>query len=282
MTDQLQTLIEAAFETRDAIDAGTRGEIREAVGKALALLDRGEVRVAEKRHGEWIVNQWLKKAVLLVVPPERHERHRRRPGRRRMVGQGAFEIRGLGRGASSAPPASAPCPAAIVAALGLYRAGRRADAVLRQSRRLCRQRHDGRYLGDGRLLRADRQERAIFPAAPASAACWSRCRPGPSIIEDNCFIGARSEVAEGVIVGEGSVLSMGVFLGASTQDRRPRHRRSLHGPGAALFGGRARLAARQAAAVDGDAGPSLYCAVIVKRVDEQTRSKTSINELLRD
>ena len=95
----------------------------------------------------------------------------------------------------------------------------------------------------------------------------------PTIIEDNCFIGARSEVVEGVIVGEGSVLSMGVFISRLDQDRRPHHRRGLRRPRAALFGGGARLAPRQAAP-DGSPGPSLYCAVIVKRVDAQTRAKT--------
>ena len=103
----------------------------------------------------------------------------------------------------------------------------------------------------------------------------------PTIIEDNCFIGARSEVVEGVIVGEGSVLSMGVFISRLDQDRRPRHRRGLPRRRAALFGGGAGRAARQGLP-DGSPGPSLYCAVIVKSVDAQTRSKTSINELLRD
>ncbi len=104
---------------------------------------------------------------------------------------------------------------------------------------------------------------------------------GPVIVEDNCFIGARAEVAEGVVVREGSVLSMGVYLGASTKIVDRDNRRGAAGRGAALFGGGFRHAARQAAA-SGAAGPSLYCAVIVKRVDEKTRAKTSINELLRD
>ena len=104
---------------------------------------------------------------------------------------------------------------------------------------------------------------------------------GPVIIEDNCFVGARSEVAEGVVVREGSVLSMGVFIGASTKIVDRDNRRDLSGRGAGLFGGRPRRAAGQADERR-RAGPSLYCAVIVKRVDEKTRAKTSINELLRD
>ena len=104
---------------------------------------------------------------------------------------------------------------------------------------------------------------------------------GPVIVEDNCFIGARSEVAEGVIVREGSVLSMGVYIGASTRIVDRDTGETLSRRGAALFGGRAGLAARQASK-NGAPSPSLYCAVIVKRVDEKTRSKTSINELLRD
>ena len=105
---------------------------------------------------------------------------------------------------------------------------------------------------------------------------------GPVIIEDNCFIGARSEVAEGVIVREGSVLSMGVFIGASTKIVDRESGAITAGRGAGLFGGGARHNARQAGQAAGSARPNLYCAVIVKRVDEKTRAKTSINELLRD
>ena len=117
------------------------------------------------------------------------------------------------------------------------------------------------------------------PAAPASAGCWSPCRPIPTIIEDNCFIGARSEVAEGVIVGEeGAVLSMGVFLSGSTKiiDRKTGEVHRGYVP--AVFGGGAGLPARSPMA----SGPASSCAVIVKIVDAQTRSKTSVNELLRD
>ena len=103
----------------------------------------------------------------------------------------------------------------------------------------------------------------------------------PTIIEDNCFIGARSEVVEGVIVGEGSVIVDGRVHRRFDEDRRSRHRRSLHGPGAALFGGGVGQHAGEGDP-ESEPGPSLYCAVIVKRVDEKTRAKTSINELLRD
>ena len=172
-------------------------------------------------------------------------------------------------------------PGCVVRRSAYIAPGRRADALLRQSRRPCRPRHHGRHLGDGRLLRPDRQELPHLAAASASAACWSRLQAGPVIIEDDCFIGARSEVAEGVIVEQGSVLSMGVFSA-------PRPRSSTAPPARSIIG---RVPAYSVVVPgtlpgkplpDGSPGPALYCAVIVKRVDAQTRAKTSINELLRD
>ena len=166
-------------------------------------------------------------------------------------------------------------PGAIVRRGAYRRAGRGADAELRQHRRTRRRRHDGRYLGDGRQLRANRPNVHISGGAGIGGVL-EPLQAGPVIIEDDCFVGARSEVAEGVIVERGSVLSMGVFLGASTKivDRAT---------GEVHYG---RVPA-YSVVVPGtcpakDGGPSLACAVIVKRVDERTRSKTSINELLRD
>ena len=166
------------------------------------------------------------------------------------------------------------------AARRLYRAGRRPDALLRQSRRLCGRGHHGGYLGDGRLLRADRQARPPLGGVGIGGVL-EPLQANPTIIEDNCFIGARSEVVEGVVIGEGSVLSMGVFISASTKiidrstgevfvGRVPPYSVVVPGslPGKPL--------------PDGSPGPSLYCAVIVKRVDAQTRAKTAINDLLRD
>ena len=151
-----------------------------------------------------------------VLPAQRQCADSRRAGRRDLVGQGAVQIRGLGRESLPGRRLSRRS-GRDRAPLGLCRPRRRPDAELRQSRRLCRREDHGRHLGHGRLLRADRQERASLRAASASAACSSRLQANPTIIEDNCFIGARSEVVEGVIVGEGSVLSMGVFISASTK-----------------------------------------------------------------
>ena len=178
--DKLAKTIDDAFEGRDKIGPKTKGAVRKAVDTALELLDAGKARVAEKRpDGSWQVNQWLKKAVLLsfrlndmsVIPGG--------PGKAvwwdkvdsKFKGWSAGELQ-EGRLPRRARQRGAP--------LGLYRARRGADAVLRQSRRARRFRHHGRYLGDRRLLRADRQERAICRAASASAACWSRCRRAPS------------------------------------------------------------------------------------------------------
>ena len=144
---------------RDEVSPTTKGEVRDAVEAALDLLDRGKARVAEKPDGNWKVNQWLKKAVLLSFRLNDMGRSPARPGGGQLVGQGALEVRRLGR--EPFPRRRLPRRAGRGRApLGLHRAGRRADAELRQSRRLCRQRHHGRHLGDGRLVRADRQERA--------------------------------------------------------------------------------------------------------------------------
>ena len=196
-----------------------------------------------------------------------------------MVGQGAVEIRRLVVEPLSRRrvPRRARCDRA---ALGLYRAERRLDAELRQCRRACWQRHDGRYLGDGRVLRADRQK--LPPFGRGRDRRRARTLAGRAgLIEDDCFIGARSEVVEGVIVEKGAVLAMGTFIGATTKivnratgeihmGRVPSYSVVVPGslPGKAL--------------PDGSPGPSLYCAVIVKQVDAQTRARTSINELLRD
>ena len=156
----LEATIEDAFERRGEIDASTGGAVREAVEGALGLLDRGEARVASRgADGAWTVHQWLKKAVLLSLPPLRHGDDPRRAGRRGVVGQGALQVRRLGRG--GLPPRRLPRRAAgHRAPLGPYRARRRAHAVLREPRRSRGREHDGRHLGHGRQLRPDRRQRA--------------------------------------------------------------------------------------------------------------------------
>ena len=175
---ELQSTIDAAFEERAGIGPSTTGPARAAVEEALALLDRGEFASPRRRHG--LDRQSMaEEGGAAVVPAERYGVIEGGPGGASWWDKVPSKFAGWGEAGVRA--GRLPCRAGLHRPpFGLYRAGRRADAELRQSRRLCRQRHHGRYLGDGRLLRADRQERAIFPAASGSAACSSRSRPARS------------------------------------------------------------------------------------------------------
>lgn len=278
MTD-LQTTIDAAWDNRDQISPATQGPFRDAVEAALSGLDSGVLRVAEKIDGVWQVHQWLKKAVLLSFRLNDMAAIPGGPGgghwfdkvpskfahwdddRFRAAGFRAVPSAVVRRSAFIAPGAVLmPCFVNV----GAYVAsGTMIDtwATVGSCAQIGRDVHISGGAGIGGVLE------------PLQA--------GPVIIEDNCFIGARSEVAEGVIVEQGSVLSMGVFLGASTRiiDRQT---------GEVHFG---RVPAYSVVVPgtmpgkplpDGTPGPGLACAVIVKRVDERTRSKTSVNDLLRD
>jgi 2,3,4,5-tetrahydropyridine-2,6-dicarboxylate N-succinyltransferase len=274
-SDKLASIIDEAFEGRDRIGPKTKGAVRKAVDAALALLDDGKARVAERKpDGQWHVNQWLKKAVLLsfrlndmsVIPGG--------PGKAvwwdkvdsKFRGWSAARFRKAGfravpgcvvRRSAFIAPGVVLMPSFVN--LGAYIAsGTMIDtwATVGSCAQIGRNCHISGGAGIGGVLE------------PLQA--------GPVIIEDNCFVGARSEVAEGVIVRTGAVLSMGVYLGASTRivDRESGHVTQGEVPPYSVV-------------VPGtlpgkSGGPGLYCAVIVKRVDERTRSKTSINELLRD
>jgi len=275
---QLNIIIDDAWERRDNLSQVD--SIGEAVAEAIDLLDRGKVRICEKHGNEdWQVNQWLKKAVLLsfrlnenkVIAGSAGDGHwwDKVPSKFESWQAGDFESAGF----RAVPPAAVR--------KGSYIAP---DAVLMPSYV-----NIGAYVGRGTMVDT---WATIGSCAQIGANCHISGGAGiggvleplqanPVIIEDNCFIGARSEVAEGVIVREGAVLSMGVFLGASTKiiDRQtgdvfmgevPAY--SVVVPGSIPA---------QKSMPDHGWGPSLYCAVIVKRVDEKTRSKTSINELLR-
>ena len=278
MSQTLETAIDAAWETRDTLTPATKGEVRDAVETALGLLDSGKVRVAEKKDGKWTVNQWLKKAVLLSfrladmapIPgaPGGADWFDKVPSKFAGMDDAAFRKAGF-----RAVPGCVVRRSAFIAPgvilmpsfvnLGAYvDSGTMVDtwATVGSCAQIGRNCHISGGAGIGGVLE------------PLQA--------GPVIIEDNCFIGARAEVAEGVIVEQGSVLSMGVYLGASTKivdratgevfmGRVPAYSVVVSGtmPGKAL--------------PDGSPGPGLYCAVIVKRVDEKTRAKTSINDLLR-
>jgi 2,3,4,5-tetrahydropyridine-2-carboxylate N-succinyltransferase len=274
--DNLSAVIESAWEGRDQVTPATKGATREAVETTLDLMDTGALRVAEKNaRGDWTVNQWAKKAVLLSFRLNDMGAIPGGPGDATWWDKVPSKFDGWGEnqwraaGFRAVPNCSAYIAPGVVLMPSFVNLGAYVDsgtmvdtwATVGSCAQIGKNVHISGGAGIGGVLE------------PLQA--------GPVIIEDNCFIGARSEVAEGVIVREGSVLSMGVFLGASTKivDRAtgetfigevPPYSVVVSGsmPGKPL--------------PDGSAGPSLYCAVIVKRVDERTRSKTSINELLRD
>lgn len=279
MSSDLQAIIEKAWDERDAITIGTGGEVRAAVVEALNLLDSGDRRVAEKVDGNWQVNQWLKKAVLLsfrlndmeTIPggpggahwwdkvPSKFanwdENRFRAAGFRAVPGNIVRHSAHIGKGVVLMPS---------FVNLGAYvDEGTMVDtwATVGSCAQIGKNVHLSGGVGIGGVLE------------PLQA--------GPVIIEDDCFIGARSEVVEGVVVEQGAVLAMGVFLSSTTKivdratgevfvGRVPAYSVVVPGslPGKPL--------------PDGSPGPGLACAVIVKRVDAQTRSKTAINELLRD
>ena len=279
MTD-LQTTIEAAWEARDTLGLTTTGAVRDAVETAIAGLDDGSFRVAMRdASGTWQVNQWLKKAVLLSFRLNDMEIIEGGAGGApwwdkvpsKFAGWGANRFRDAGFRA---------VPGSIVRRGAFISKG----AVLMPSFV-----NIGAYVGEGSMVDAwatvgscaQIGANVHLSGGAGIGGVLEPLQAGPVVIEDGAFIGARAEVAEGVIVREGAVLSMGVYLGASTKiiDRAtgevfigevPAYSVVVPGslPGKPL--------------PDGTPGPSLYCAVIVKRVDAQTRAKTGINELLRD
>ncbi|MEP0235967.1 2,3,4,5-tetrahydropyridine-2,6-dicarboxylate N-succinyltransferase [Roseibium sp.] len=276
---KLAETIDAAFEDRDNIDTHTTGDVRDAVEKTLNLLDRGELRVAEKKDGEWIVNQWTKKAVLLSFRLNAMEVIKGGPGDATWWDKVPSKFDGW-RGVDFQEAGFRAVPNCTVRRSAFIGKG----VVLMPSFVNL-----GAYVDEGTMVDtwatvgscAQIGKNVHLSGGVGIGGVLEPLQAGPVIIEDNCFIGARSEVVEGVVVREGAVLSMGVFISASTKiiDRNtgeifigevPAYSVVVPGnmPGKPL--------------PDGTPGPSLYCAVIVKRVDEQTRSKTSINDLLRD
>jgi len=268
----LASIIDQAWDARETLGASTTGPVREAVEQALADLDAGRARVAEKVAGEWHVHQWLKKAVLLSFRLNDMRLVEGHPGNwwdkvdSKFSGWTEARFREAG---FRAVPGSIVRHSAFIAK----------GAVLMPSFV-----NVGAHVGENTMVDT---WSTVGSCAQIGANCHLSGGVGiggvlepvqaqPTIIEDNCFIGARSEVAEGVIVGEGSVLSMGVFLTASTRivDRATGETfRGRVPPYSVVVPG---------SLPQGADKPALSCAVIVKRVDERTRSKTSINELLRD
>src|SRR5471032_208937 len=273
--DKLAKIIDDAFEARDKIGPKTKGAVRKAVERALGLLDSGQARVAERQaDGLWQVNQWLKKAVLLSFRLNDMSVIAGGPGKAawwdkvdsKFKGWNAAKFKKAGFRAvpGSVVRHSAYIAPGVVLMPSFVNLGARVDtgtmvdtwATVGSCAQISKNCHLSGGVGIGGVLE------------PLQA--------GPVVIEDNCFIGARSEVVEGVIVGTGAVLSMGVFISATTKvvDRATGQIHVGKVPPYSVV-------------VPGNIGggpdrPSTYCAVIVKTVDERTRSKTSINELLRD
>lgn len=274
----LEKIINEAWELRDQISPETNGPFRKSVDQALNLLDRGEARVAEKKNGEWCVNQWLKKAVLLSFRLKKMQLIEGGPGGSFFWDKVGVKFKGWGEAEFNRADIrvlpgvivrhSAYIAPGAVLLPSFINLGARVDsgtmvdtwATIGSCAQIGKNCHISGGAGIGGVLE------------PLQAA--------PVIIEDNCFIGARAEVAEGVQVGEGSVLSMGVYLGASTTIIDRNTGEKFYGkvpPYSVVVSG----SMQGKPLPNGDLGPNLYCAVIVKRVDEKTRSKTSINELLR-
>jgi len=280
----LQATIERAFEDRANVNAGTRGDVRDAVGRALDLLDSGKARVAEKIEGaegpqSWKVNQWLKKAVLLSFRLNDNAIIEGGPGGATWFDKIPSKFAGWDEGRFREAGFRA-VPGAIVR----HSAFIARDAVLMPSFVNL-----GAHVGAKTMVDtwvtvgscAQIGANVHLSGGVGVGGVLEPLQANPTIIEDDCFIGARSEVVEGVVVGRGSVVSMGVFISSSTKviDRAtgkvhvgyvPPYSVVVSGslPGKPL--------------PDGAPGPSLYCAVIVKTVDAQTRAKTGINDLLRD
>ena len=273
MTEGLRQTIEAAWQRRDQID-GSETEVRDSVEAAIALLDSGEARVAEKTADGWVVNQWLKKAVLLSFRLNPMEMIPGGPGGAGWWDKVPSKFAGWGPNRFAAAGFRA-VPGAIV---------RRGAFVAKGAVLMPSFVNIGAYVGEGTMVDtwatigscAQIGSNVHISGGAGIGGVLEPLQAGPVVIEDDCFIGARSEVAEGVVVEQGAVLSMGVFLGASTKivDRSS---------GEIFMGRVPSYSVVVPGALPGkEGGPSLACAVIVKRVDAKTRSKTGINELLRD
>jgi 2,3,4,5-tetrahydropyridine-2-carboxylate N-succinyltransferase len=280
MIETLKATIEKAFDERDAVSPATQGEVRDAVDEALALLDRGEVRVAERHGHDWVVNQWLKKAVLLSFRLNDMTPLPGGPGGATWFDKVPSKFAGWGDNQWRAAGFRA-VPSCVVRRSAYIAPG----VVLMPSFVNL-----GAYVDKGTMIDtwatvgscAQIGKNCHISGGAGIGGVLEPLQAGPVIIEDNCFIGARSEVAEGVIVGEGSVLSMGVYLGQSTKIVDREAGTITYGrvpPYSVVVSG---TLPSHKDLPSGAPGPNLYCAVIVKRVDERTREKTSINELLRD
>ena len=272
----IESIINSAFDDRENINVNTSGEIRDAVNNTLNQLDSGTIRVCEKINDEWIVNQWIKKAILLSFRLNDND---------------------IVKASHATWFDKVESKTANWTKDDHLKAGFRyvPDAVVRKSAFIAKGVilmpsfvNLGAYVDEGTMIDtwatvgscAQIGKNCHISGGAGIGGVLEPLQANPVIIEDNCFVGARSEVAEGVIVGEGTVLSMGVFIGASTKIVDRETGKIYMGkvpPYSVIVPGT--LPGKKG---DDSLNPSLYCAVIVKKVDEKTRSKTSINDLLRD
>ena len=278
--EELERDIDAAWEKRSELYEMTTGVLRETVEAAIDLLDSGRLRVAEKRGDEWVTHQWLKKAVLLSFRLHGNELMGGDSGLNRDPGAGPWWDKVPSKfGNWTDRDFTAAGFRAVPGALVRRGAFIGKNAVLMPSFV-----NIGAHVGEAAMIDtwatvgscAQIGANVHLSGGAGIGGVLEPLQAGPTIIEDDCFIGARSEVAEGVVIGQGAVLSMGVFIGASTKIVDRATGEVIRGrvpPYSVVVPG---------SLPDPKGGPSLACAVIVKRVDAQTRSKTSINELLRD
>jgi 2,3,4,5-tetrahydropyridine-2,6-dicarboxylate N-succinyltransferase len=279
MSAELAHVIDEAFERRAEIGPKTKGALRKAVKAAIELLDSGRARVAERRpDGSWHVNQWLKKAVLLSFRLEDMRAIKGGPGGGAWWDKVPSKFEGW-KAAHFKKAGFRAVPGAIVRRGAFIAPG----VVLMPSFVNL-----GAYVGENTMVDtwatvgscAQIGKNVHISGGVGIGGVLEPLQAGPVVIEDDCFIGARSEVAEGVVMRKGSVLSMGVYLGASTKIIDRVSGKIFMGevpPYSVVVPG-----SLPGKPIGNEPGPSLYCAVIVKRVDEKTRAKTSINELLRD
>ncbi len=279
MTQNLEKIIESAFENRSEINLATKGEIRDAVTQTLALLDSGTLRICQKKNDIWQVNQWVKKAILLSF----------------RLNDNYLSKHDVSYGDALTYFDKVPLKFSNWGDADFRKAGFRVlpGAVVRHSAFIAKNVvllpsfvNLGAYVDEGSMIDtwatvgscAQIGKNCHISGGAGIGGVLEPLQANPVIIEDDCFIGARSEIAEGVIVEKGAVISMGVYIGASTKiiDRESGE----------IFYGRVPaysvVVPGNIASSKGDKSISLYAAVIVKKVDEKTRSKTSINELLRD
>jgi 2,3,4,5-tetrahydropyridine-2-carboxylate N-succinyltransferase len=278
----LEKTIETAFDNRDSVTISTKGEIRDAVETSLNLLDGGQARVAVRgEDGTWAVNQWLKKAVLLSFRLNDMEVVKGGPGNSTWWDKVPSKFEGWGENQFRSAGFRA-VPNAVV---------RRSAYIAKNVVLMPSFVNLGAFVDEGTMVDtwatvgscAQIGKHVHLSGGVGIGGVLEPMQAGPTIIEDNCFIGARSEVVEGCIIREGSVLGMGVYIGKSTKIVNRATGEVTYGevpPYSVVVAGS--MPSGNATMPNGLAAPHLYCAVIVKTVDEKTRSKTGINELLRD